>query len=123
MQQQPLFIQLLERLINQKLQQFVATELTRDNLDKMHHVIKTTVFDVFSKCEFDLTEKSKLYVASRLFRGLTFNAKEDMLTEHAHARHINIKELPDNDLNTLKQLMGAAAMEEEIEEELKRRVR
>ena len=122
MQQQPLFIQLLERLINQKLQQFVATDLTRDNLDKMYLVIKTTVFDVFSKCEFDLTEKSKLYVTGRLFRGLTFNTKEDMLTEHTHTQHVDIKELPDSDLNALKQLMVAASMEEEIEKELKRRV-
>ena len=117
----PLFIQLLERLLNQKLQKFKHKSLNSDTADELYFVIKEAIFDLFKKCDFDLTEKSKLYVAGRLFRGLTFNGKEDLLAEHFHSRNTDIKQLPEDDLRLLKQLMVASAMEEDIDKELKRR--
>jgi|SaaInlV_100m_DNA_2_1039680.scaffolds.fasta_scaffold51855_1 hypothetical protein len=117
----PLFIQLLERLLNQKLQKFKHKELNSDTADELYFSIKEAVFDLFKKCDFDLTEKSKLFVTSKLFRGLTFNGKEDLLAEHFHSRNADIKQLPEDDLRLLKQLMVASAMEEDIDNELKRR--
>jgi hypothetical protein len=121
MNNSPLFIQLLERLLNQKLQKFKHKDLNSDTVDELYFVIKEAVFDLFKKCDFDLTEKSKAFVASRLFRGLTFNGREDLLAEHFHSRNADITKLPEDDLRLLKQLMVASAMEEDIDKELRRR--
>ena len=45
MNNSPLFIQLLERLLNQKLQKFKHKDLNSDTVDELYFVIKEAVFD------------------------------------------------------------------------------
>ena len=122
MLERTLFIQLLERLINQKLQKFCGKQYSEVSLHDIYNTIHEVVFGIFKKCEFDLTEDSKYYVVNNLIKSISINKKEDCFKDGIWLRRtVSVKNIPNSDLRLLRQLMIASIMEEELEEELRKR--
>ena len=122
MLERTLFIQLLERLINQKLQKFCGKQYSEVSLNDMYSTIHEVVFDIFKKCEFDLTEDSKYYVINNLIKSISINKQEDCFKDGIWLRRtVSVKNIPNSDLRLLRRLMTASIMEEELEEELRKR--
>ena len=122
MLERTLFIQLLERLINQKLQKFCGKKYSEVSLNDMYSTIHEVVFDIFKKCEFDLTEDSKYYVINNLIKSISINKQEDCFKDGIWLRRtVSVKNIPNSDLRLLRRLMTASIMEEELEEELRKR--
>tara|TARA_Y100000310_G_scaffold344427_1_gene457130 strand:+ start:4585 stop:4950 length:366 start_codon:yes stop_codon:yes gene_type:complete len=115
------FTQLIERFLNQRLQKYVKKSLTQDVLHEVYKDIKMGMFEIFSKCEFDLTEKSKLYVIDSLFKSLTVNGDEDQFKNSGLLSSAKPKDLPDNDIDLLISLFEPSKIEEELKEEKQRR--
>jgi len=115
------FTQLIERFLNQRLQKYVKKSLNQDVLYEIHNDIKIGMLEVFSKCEFDLTEKSKLYVADALFKSLTVNDNEEQFINSGLLSQVMPKDLPDSDIELLISLFEPSKLEEELRIEKQKR--
>ena len=117
------FTQLMERFLNQRLQKYRSQSFTQPVIENIYKDINESVFEIFSQCQFDLTEKSKKYIADTLFKGLTVNTEEDMVKNHGLTSNIRPRDLPDNDVTLLMALFEPSTIYDELEEENKRRKR
>ena len=115
------FTQLVERLLNQRLQKYKNQTLTTKAIENIYKDINDAMFEMFSKCEFDLTDKSKKYVSEALFKGLTINEIDNMVKNHGLLSNITPRNLPDNDISLLMSLFEPSVIYDELEEESKRR--
>ena len=95
-------------------------KLDRSTLLDVHKSIADTVNETFSKCEFTLSDASKMYVTNSFFGALSLNGDDDKFVSHELAK-TNVKLLFASDLGLLRQLFVASMMEDELEEEIRRR--
>ena len=59
------FTQLMERFLNQRLQKYQSQSFTQPVIENIYKDINESVVEIFSQCQFDLTEKSKKVVDTR----------------------------------------------------------
>jgi hypothetical protein len=122
---QPSFIDLVSRLLNQRLQEFATGEVSLDGnaLLKIHKVIKEGVYDICQKCNFTLDDISKRYMAQLLFKSLNVHSQtgEVDLESHYMMNEIEIGDISSPDLRIIHGLFGDSDWEQEIREELHRR--
>jgi len=115
------FTQLVERFLNQRLQKYKQCQLTSDILGDIYADINTAMLEIFSQCEFNLTDKSKKYVSETLFKGLAINEIDDLAKNHVLLSRITPRDLPNNDISLLMSLFEPSIIYDELEEESRRR--
>jgi hypothetical protein len=115
------FIDLLEELLNYKLKSFLGEQLNGNTIVEIHHFVTDAVFELFAKCNFDLSELSKKYVVQELFKCLTLNNSQDHM-QLVVASAIKESEIPLGELRFLCNLLVGADFHDKLADELHNRI-
>lgn len=124
MQDQVKFAALVENVLNRVMQEYQGASMNRDVIELIRHDINKRLLEMFHRCDFHLSEKAVKWLADEFFMCVnitTIRGQECMRNVCPVTDKVNLKEIPDDNLQIMTNLFGETDFGDDLFEEIQRR--
>lgn len=126
MNQKEKFATLVERVLNNVVQNYVLAPADRDTISAIRRELRVRMNEMFSRCDFKLSTSSVGWLSDEYFKCVRFKSSDGVEVKSIGRELMlfdqpDIRQLPISDVQIMANLFGITDFGDKLEEELRRR--